>query len=171
MKKTIPILLAFLLAASLYSCKKEDGGNQGNTNTDIDIIDTEETAFTVADVANDLLENASFPAMYTLSSAEAELQFGISSDDVSELYAATADEYPGIERIFIAKLSENADKKAAKESLEAYLEALKAEYIDYLPTEYAKAKNVSVYESGDYICLVIAEDSTAALNIVKNYIK
>lgn len=171
MKKITAVLFLSLLLLSVFTaCKK-----QAPDNKDSELPDDTKTkivSFTVADIATDLIDNAEFPDMYTMSDSEIERQFGFSAGQFTEVYAAAADQYPGIERIFLGKLKNpEEDKTETVDALNRYLETLKAEYIDYVPSEYDKAKNVSVYEKDDYVCLVIAKDSDSALKIVKNYIK
>ncbi len=180
MKKStiLALLSALLLATALNSCQStrknnidpDQSDDQTLQNGDSDTLETD--VFALNTVANDLLENASFPAMYTLTDDdEISLQFGVDAENFVEMYAACADQYPGIERIFLAKYAENADREGVQTALNDYLETLKAEYIDYVPAEYEKAKNVSLCTDGDYVALVIAGDSDNALKIVKQYIK
>lgn len=184
MKKIAVLLSALILATALCACQnKQDDLSQpslpntpdqstDSTDSSTDSDNGEADSFTLDTVADDLLENASFPAMYTLNDAdEIALQFGVKTENFTEVYAATADQYPGIERIFLAKYTEDADRDGVYSALNDYLETVQAEYIDYVPSEYAKSKNVTVYADGDYVALVIAGDSAKALNIVKNYIK
>ena len=167
MKKISLLLLLLLLSVPFSACSKK----QPVDGTIPEEGQNETVSFAVSDIASDLIDNGDFPDMYTMSDSEIERQFGFSAGQFSEVYAAAADQYPGIERIFIGKLENSDDKNEIVDALNRYLETLKAEYIDYVPSEYDKAKDVSVYEKGDYVCLVIAGDSDAALKIVKNYIK
>ena len=177
MKKiTVALLLSLLLITPLCACQKQVSDTDSNSDqTQVTPKGDDETekepSFTVKDIADDLSKNAAFPVMYVMTDEEIERQFDFSADLFSELYASAADQYPGIERSFIGKLKDGENKQTVIDSLNQYLETLKAEYIDYVPSEYDKAKNVSVYDKDDYVCLVIAEDSAEALKIVKNYIK
>lgn len=167
MKKITLLLLLLLLSVPFSACTKK----QPIDDTIPEKGNNETVSFAVSDIATDLIDNGNFPDMYTMSDSEIERQFGFSAGQFTEVYAAAADQYPGIERIFIGKLENSDDKNEIVDALNRYLETLKAEYIDYVPSEYDKAKDVSVYEKGDYVCLVIAGDSDAAMKIVKNYIK
>ena len=167
MKKITLLLLLLLLSVPFSACTKK----QPIDDTIPEKGNNETVSVAVSDIATDLIDNGNFPDMYTMSDSEIERQFGFSAGQFTEVYAAAADQYPGIERIFIGKLENSDDENEIVDALNRYLETLKAEYIDYVPSEYDKAKDVSVYEKGDYVCLVIAGDSDAALKIVKNYIK
>lgn len=172
--KIAVLLLTALLTAGLCACSDKesslspDGDSPQQENLSGNV---EEETVSVKNIADDLLENGSFPAMYELNEKEIERQFNLSPSLFSQVYAASADEYPGIECIFIGQLADEASKDEVTDALNSYLETLKAEYVDYLPAEYAKAKQVKVYSKSDFVCLVVAGDSDKALNIVKNHIK
>ena len=176
MKRTTTLLAAILLILSLCSCAKQnaDVDKEKETDQNPPVNETEQEEndnISISDIADELIQSGSFPDMYVMNNSEIERQFDLSIDTFSEVYASAADQYPGIERIFISKLNDKEDMDTVADALNQYLETLKAEYIDYVPSEYEKAKDVSVYKKGLYVCLVVSQDSEASLDIVKEYIK
>ncbi len=121
----------------------------------------------VSYLAYELLDECDFPAMYELPAEDIEGTFGVSSDNFVEVYAAVADEYPLIERILVGKLNSDADKEAVINDLNENFEALKNDYAGYAPEEYAKAKNVKIYEKNGLVCFVIVSDYSEAIEVIK----
>lgn len=115
-----------------------------------------------------LIEKFSFPEMYVLEKDEIKGEFGVSADICDEVFAAVPIEYPGIERIFIAKITNSENASSANESLSKTFDTIKAEYIDYLPDEYKKAKDVEIYNKNELLVLIISEDYDSIISFINN---
>lgn len=123
-----------------------------------------ESAATVLGMS--IIENFSFPEMYILEKDEIKGEYGVNTDNIEDIFAAVPMEYPGIERVFIAKIKDKAVSDTAKEQLATNFDTIKAEYIDYLPEEYKKAKDVEIFNKNDLLVLVISEDYDAIISYI-----
>lgn len=163
-------LVLSLLAAMLLTAGCADGNKQntpdGKPNGEDGTV-SPRVYPALSSVAETLMAEYTFPEMYELPEDQIEGEFGVSLDDFSDIYAATTVEYPGIERIFLGVAKDDASLEDAKDDLAAYFEMLKKEYVDYIPSEYKKAKNLDVYTDDDFLCLVVCDDGKEALNCVK----
>ena len=122
------------------------------------------------DLSNQILTNFDFPAMYNVQQGELSYEFAMNEDYYSDFSAYTTEEPYGIERIFFGIVKDTADVDTAKAELESYFQMIKDQSENYDPVEFAKAEDASVYSEGNFICLVICEDSANALNEVKEII-
>ncbi len=183
MKKILITLVAFTLCAGmLISCANNgiviDNSAQEQSKNDVNdnvpVVDTEDstvpavTSANLQDIYETVISADDFPPMYELYDDELSEYFAISPELFTEFKAAVAEEYPAIERIFIGKLVDKESQNAAIAGLESAIEALEAEYIDYLPFEYEKAKNCSIEICGDYIFYIVCENYKEAVKTVKD---
>lgn len=178
-KKIAALLICAALSVSATACNEQpstdaetENENEIETETEIksDNVD-EQTEISVEDIAKLITAECQFPTMYVLDADAVEGEFGIDSALLSEFYAAVPEQYPGIERIFIARVADQANVDAASEALNTVFETVKAEYIEYIPSEYEKTKGAEIITDGNFISLVICPDSKTANKIIKEAIK
>lgn len=155
-KKLATALIIASLAFSVTSCGGEVSDQNENALQTI----------TVDVLSDSITSQCSFPEMFVLDADSIEGEFGVDPSLLSEFYAAVPVEYPGIERIFLAKTADISNTSVVLESLQSTFDTIKAEYIDYLPTEYEKAKDAEIISSGDFVALVISADSGYAAKII-----
>ncbi len=155
-KKLATALIIASLAFSVTSCGDEVSDKNENVLQ----------AITVNVLSERITSECSFPEMFVLDADSIEGEFGVDPSLLSEFYAAVPVEYPGIERIFLAKTADISNTSVVLESLQSTFDTIKAEYIDYLPTEYEKAKDAEIISSGDFVALVISADSGNAAKII-----
>lgn len=162
------VLAAVLLAAFPVSCSKND--KDENINEENTVGNEDNQSFPeMSELAKKLTDDFDFPDMYVLPEDQIEAEFGVIPSDFSDICAVTTAEYPGIERIFLGVIAEESSKHISdiEERLNNYLEMLKAEYIDYIPSEYKKSKNAEVYTDGSFVALVICDDCKKALDTLQ----
>lgn len=181
MKKLLTIFLSALLLTSLLAACGEDktpadddslppvegNGDLGSDESEDEVTDVTSTD-NIQAIYEALIATEDFPPMYEISSDELPEYFTVSADLFSEFKAAVAEEYPAIERIFIGKLSSPDNKSAATKALETAIASLEAEYIDYLPLEYEKAKKCNIEENGEYIFYIVCENIKEAVKTVND---
>ncbi len=158
MKKTVALTLftiIIVLSSLLTACTSESASVT---------VDTTELSAKV-------MENYDFPAMYEVPSEELIAEFAISDEYFSEVSAFTTEEPYGIERIFFGLVKEDASTLDAKAELESYFQKIKDQSENYDAFEFAKAENAQVFTKGNFIALVICEDSEGALSYVEELIK
>ena len=154
-----------LILTASFSCS--DKSNIKENDSENEITENEKSYPAMSEISADLIENYSFPNMYTVPQEQIESDFGINLSDFSDVSASVTTEYPGIERVFLGVAKDEESLENAKEQLNIYFDMLKAEYIDYLPAEYKKAKNVEIYTNENFICLIVCSDYKEALKYVK----
>lgn len=164
-RKTAIIALLMLILTASFSCS--DKSNIKENDSENEIAENEKSYPAMSEISADLIENYSFPNMYTVPQEQIESDFGINLSDFSDVSASVTTEYPGIERVFLGVAKDEESLENAKEQLNIYFDMLKAEYIDYLPAEYKKAKNVEIYTNENFICLIVCSDYKEALKYVK----
>ena len=168
-RKTAIIALLMLILTASFSCS--DKSNIKENDSENEIAENEKSYPAMSEISADLIENYSFPNMYTVPQEQIESEFGVLLSDFSDVSAAVTTEYPGIERIFLGIAKDDESLQNAKKQLNDYFDMLKAEYIDYLPAEYKKAKNAEIYTDGNFICLVVCSDYKDALKYIKTEIE
>ena len=113
-----------------------------------------------------IINTYAFPEMYILEKDEIKGEYGVSIENIDEVFAAVPMEYPGIERVFLAKISDSNLLEIAKTELNKTFDTIKAEYIDYLPDEYKKAKDVDIQYKNDILYLIISEDYDSIVSFI-----
>ena len=146
MKRSLILLLSFIITASLFSAC----GNSENKNNSIDV-----SAF-----AEELLDSDAGLRLYGLDpsadDAPAESLFYMSAGaTANELTVFTAADEAGVKVI--------ADKAAER------LNYLKRSFADYNPGEVAKLDECIIKTSGVYVLFLVADDYTAAQAVVERY--
>ena len=156
MKRSIAILLSFLIFAGIFSAC-----SSGSKEIDISTLSQE---LLDSDAFPDGLEAVDLKAgcyLYGLDSGEggpiAEAQFYLSS-------GAVADEFALIK-------TDSKDSAAnVKAAIEARLEYLKTSFESYNPGEVSQLENAALKISGVYVVFVCADNQSTADKILDKYL-
>lgn len=133
--------------------------------------ESENITVDTSDLSAKVMGKYEFPAMYEVPSDELLAEFAITEEYFSEFSAYTTEEPYGIERIFFGIVNADISAKDASLELESYFQKIKDQSENYDAVEFAKAENAEVFTKGNFIALVICEDSEGALDYVKELIK
>lgn len=155
--RIISVLLAFIFTVILTSC-----------STDNEVIDSYPDMKTLS---AEIYENCIFPEMFEPEDADIKGEYGVDASLFDDFYAASPLEYPGIERMFFGVVSDRSNIQEIVSDLGNTLETVKAEYIEYIPTEYDKAKDSEIIVKDRFVSLIITADYDKAVEIINNNIK
>jgi hypothetical protein len=132
--------------------------------------DTITTYPAAKDLAEEILSSCSYPDMFILEQETIKGEYGVDSALFDDIYASSPTEYPGIERLFIGVVSDKNDVQTIVDNLSKTLDTVKAEYIEYIPQEYEKAKSTEIIIKDRMVAMVITADYDIALEIINNNI-
>ena len=158
MKRSLILLLSFIITASLFSAC----GNSENKNSSIDV-----SAF-----AEELLDCGAFSETLEPVDSDAGLRlYGLdpSADDApaESLFYMSAGATAHERTVFTA--ADEAGVKVIADKAAERLNYLKRSFADYNPGEVAKLDECIIKTSGVYVLFLVADDYTAAQAVVERY--
>ena len=153
--KTIALLLLALAALFCFAACGEEEKEVKPLNELLKDIQSAATLPEMMDMdGNDLMDFLGLPASaYTESIAEIPM-VSISGD-----------------MLFVFRAADKAGLDKIKTGLENYRTQKLNEFRDYIPAEAAKIEQSAVETSGDYVWLVVSENSDAILKVIEGAIK
>lgn len=100
--------------------------------------------------------------------AVTEYHYSVESEWYSE-YASLAATAASADEIVIFKASSDENKDKLQTALEGYLEKRKADFEQYAPAEFEKLSKCNVTTEGNYVCLIVSNDSDTAEDKFESY--
>lgn len=161
MKKLTKVLGILSMVFMLGACSSNN-----NTNKTIDFGKT-------MDIINEKAEKEEiFFGMTGENPDEATLKelYNIDSEMISEYYVAIPMINIQANEIAMFKVKEGK-MDLVKQGVEKRVKDLESNWSQYLVDQYEIVKDYKVYESGDYYFMVISEDASKILDIIKSEFK
>ena len=154
-KRLTACFLALVTALLLTSC-----GGGGGKEIDLDAL------------AGELTASAAFTAdmtQFQTSGAAIAGTYGFDESEVTKscMYYNTST----AEEIFLAQAADSKGAEHLQQLCQTRLEAQTAWLQSYLPEAVPRLENAVLVTSGNYVMLVVANDSAAAKGIVEKYTK
>lgn len=155
MKKQIVCLMAAALMIFTAGCAKQGAAVNADVNT----------------IADQIIKDVKFKdQMSPIEQKTAIKNYGLNASDVTkakvyESTGATAEEVAAFEA------KDNAAADRVKKAAEARVEDQKEAFQGYQPKEMVKLKTPFIVESGKYVVLVIADDTSPAKSVTDQYLK
>ncbi|MCI1982065.1 MAG: DUF4358 domain-containing protein [Oscillospiraceae bacterium] len=155
MKMRVACLAAVMLLLFSAGCAKQSGKVTADAGT----------------IADEIVENEKFvDQMSAIDQKTAVKIYGLKSEDVAEakVYestSATAEEAA----VFEAKDKDAADR--IKKAADTRIDDQKTAYQGYQPKEIKKLETPLLVQDGNYVVLVVADDTSAAKKVTDKYLK
>lgn len=155
MKKQIFCFAAAALMILASGCAKQGGPVNADVNT----------------IADEIIKSVKFvDQMSPIEQKTAVKNYGLDASDITkakvyESTGATAEEVAAFE----AKDDTAAGR--VKKAADARVEDQKSAFQGYQPKEMTKLKNPLIVQSGKYVVLVVADDTSSAKNVTDKYLK
>ena len=153
MKRIAICLLTLLLVLLLTACG-------GGKEVDLDAL------------AGELTSSAAFTmdmTQFQASDSAIAGTYGLADGQVTKslMYYNTGT----AEEIFLAQAADSKNADAVEQLCASRVEAQTAWMQNYVPEAVPRLENAVIEKSGDYVVLVVANDSAAAKSIVDSYLK
>ena len=153
------ILIAFVVLLGIYFSVHNPDSPDGS-------------AISAEKVADELINSTviKFEPLVKVAGSNIDAHFSFDRKSIEEIayYISKSDNFA--EEICIIKVGEASAIPAVREAFSNHLRMLEASFKDSNPKEYAKIKDVVIFEKGSVICLVISPNSTEALKILNRNI-
>ena len=160
----IALMIALVMLVSVFSaaCNNGEQGNQGSTPKQADL----------AEVYGKLVESGKLPALTKVPERDLSEVYGIDKDKIkqwafglSENYAVNAGE------VALFEVNDEAYAATLQEKLQNHLDQTKRVAKDYSdPHQSEKLEPVEVKRVGNFVYLVVGEDYSALMQILKDNI-
>ena len=156
MKKLMAAVLAAMMVLSLSACSGDkDSGSSASENSS-----SSQTAEVTSDaLAQKMVEATTFNDEVIAISADIVPNYYTIPDSVEDYAVYMCPTGATVEEISVFRTSDTA---AVEEMIQNHIDARKTEYESYRPEEVKKLDGASVVKSGDYVAVIIADDTTAA---------
>lgn len=148
MKKIILMITAVIICIAISACGEQT-------------IDIEQ-------LSQQLISEGTFgEELFRISDDIAQKRYGIEDGEVEECISSTGTAAV-VDEVTIFKA---AKPEIVKEKAEKYIESQKSSYSSYRPDEVPKLNDSIVAMKGSYVIICVSEDSSAAQNIIDEYVK
>ena len=156
--KHLKSLCMLLLAASMLFAFAACGGSDKEVKP-------------IADIYADITAQVTLPELLELDDAEMLTYVGISAEAYAEGIALIpADAVLG-DMLFLFRATDKNALETIKTKLAAFRDQKLNEMKNYIPAEYDKINASSIEVSGDYIWLVVSDQSASILGIIEGAVK
>lgn len=176
MKKRL-LLTSILLAASVTVCAcskaSDDSDTKKDTGSNIEAVnltkdtDNKKSYESLSKLYEDLQNNVEFEATMEAPEEYVENAFGITSEDYEDGCIYIADSELSACTIAILKTTDKDKMENLVELLKEYKSSKEDELEDYLPEQYDLVKNSKVVTKGEYVYLVISEQSSDIIKFIE----
>lgn len=158
MKKLMAAVLAAMMVLSLSACSG-DGGKESSSSVPENSSSSQTAEVTSDALAQKMVEATTFNDEVIAISADIVPNYYTIPDSVEEYAVYMCPTGATVEEISVFRTSDTA---AAEEMIQNHIDARKAEYESYRPDEIKKLDAASIVKSGDYVAVIIADDTAAA---------
>ncbi len=167
MKKILTLALAALTVFAIAGCQGSDKDNT-TKGSDTEQKTTEAQSFDAAAVKSEIMGKVVFvkEAEERSDPSAAIDEYGITEQGVTcKAYVSALG--TAADQLVIFEAPDEATADAVLETAKTYIEGMAAIYADYAPEEAAKLNGAVIEKNGNYVIVVVAEDSSPAAAIVK----
>ena len=160
MKKLMAAALAAMMVLSLSACGGSDSSESSSEAASVSSAADPKTSEVTADgLAKKMVEATTFQDEVIAISAEIVPNYYTIPDSVKEYAVYMCPTGATVEEISVFHTS---DAAAVEKMIQTHLEARTAEYESYRPDEVKKLDGAKVVKSGDFVAVIIADDTAAA---------
>ena len=161
MKKLMAAALAAMMVLSLSACGGgSDSSESSSEAASVSSAADPKTSEVTADgLAKKMVEATTFQDEVIAISAEIVPNYYTIPDSVKEYAVYMCPTGATVEEISVFRTS---DAAAVEKMIQTHLEARTAEYESYRPDEVKKLDGAKVVKSGDFVAVIIADDTAAA---------
>lgn len=161
MKKILAFSLAALLALSMTACS---GGNESSSSGG---SSSSTPSASAADLAKQMVDATTFNDEMIQISEDVVPNYYNLPDGVDDYCVYLCPTGATVEEISVFHLADGAVADMRTE-IERHVDARTTEYESYRPEEIPKLDNAAIVESGDYIAVIIADDTAPASQVFED---
>lgn len=161
MKKLMAAVLAAMMVLSLSACSSnsDQGESSSSTASQNSSSSSQASEVTADSLAQKMVEATTFNDEVIAISADVVPNYYTIPDSVEDYAVYMCPTGATVEEISVFRTS---DAAAVEEMIQTHLDARKTEYESYRPDEVKKLDGAAVVKSGDYVGVIIADDTAAA---------
>ena len=161
MKKLMAAVLAAMMVLSLSACSSnsDQGESSSSTASQNNSSSSQASEVTADSLAQKMVEATTFNDEVIAISADVVPNYYTIPDSVEDYAVYMCPTGATVEEISVFRTS---DAAAVEEMIQTHLDARKTEYESYRPDEVKKLDGAAVVKSGDYVAVIIADDTAAA---------
>lgn len=166
MKKILALSLAALLALSMTACSGGDeSSSSGGSSSSAPSAST--ASVSAADLAKQMVDATTFNDEMIQISEDVVPNYYNLPDGVDDYCVYLCPTGATVEEISVFHLADGAVADMRTE-IERHVDARTTEYESYRPEEIPKLDNAAIVESGDYIAVIIADDTAPASQVFED---
>lgn len=158
MKKIAVLLLCLLLALPLAACASSQGGSAQSADLN-EVLSEMESKLTI----NSPLKVDTEDDLVTI--------YGIDAADVKQYAGMYSGTGINADEIMMVEAIDSAAAGRVKEKLEKRYQDKENEAVQYLPDQYDIIEQGEVRVNGNFVSLLVAQDSKTLFSIYESYIK
>ena len=159
MKKLMAAVLAAMMVLSLSACSSDSDQGESSSSTASQNSSSQASEVTADSLAQKMVEATTFNDEVIAISADVVPNYYTIPDSVEDYAVYMCPTGATVEEISVFRTS---DAAAVEEMIQTHLDARKTEYESYRPDEVKKLDGAAVVKSGDYVAVIIADDTAAA---------
>ena len=166
MKKILAFSLVALLALSMTACSGGDeSSSSGGSSSSTPSAST--ASVSAADLAKQMVDATTFNDEMIQISEDVVPNYYNLPDGVDDYCVYLCPTGATVEEISVFHLADGAVADMRTE-IERHVDARTTEYESYRPEEIPKLDNAAIVESGDYIAVIIADDTAPASQVFED---
>ena len=156
MKKKLCTILAL---TSLLICFTSCAGDEAPKNVNVN------------DVYNEVAASITVPDFIELTETDIVDYVAVNIADLKQMKVQISAEAISADQIVICEAVDAEAATRVEEAFSTYLNSVKNSFENYLPSEYAKMKDIQVQKSGNYIYYAVTSELDTVNSIFDKYFK
>lgn len=121
-----------------------------------------------ADVAKAVVDQLTFrDELMVLDDKQVDVIYRIDEDKIAEKTCYVSSSRATAEEVSVFKVKDAADLQMVKDAIEERIEDQKIAYENYVPEEMVKINGAVTYQQGNYVILVMADDTSSVEDTFK----
>ncbi|WP_101909308.1 DUF4358 domain-containing protein [Marasmitruncus massiliensis] len=121
-----------------------------------------------ADVAKAVVDQLTFrDELMVLDDKQVDVIYRLEEDKIAEKTCYVSGSRATAEEVSVFKVKDTADVQMVKDAIEERIEDQKIAYENYVPEEMVKINGAVTYQQGNYVILVMADDTSSVEDIFK----
>ena len=115
-----------------------------------------------------ILEETDAPTFISITPERMEKVYGIRTEDYAQAVFVTCEDGLRIDEIWLVEAKDENEAKRIEEMAKKRVEQLMQETENYLPDQYAVAKQAEIMKKGNLIALFLSPDAAKMASLFKN---
>ena len=115
-----------------------------------------------------ILEETDAPTFISITPERLERVYGIRTEDYAQAVVVTCEDGLRIDEIWLVETKDENEAKRIEEMAKKRVEQLMQETENYLPDQYAVAKQAEIMKKGNLIALFLSPDAEKMASLFKN---